>query len=213
MVPAASRSGCDAVDFPARDRTRHHLRRLRGVCDRVDKPLNGQAAGGIAVIMVNTADDYPPFEGAVPGLTIPFLGVTSASGPLCRRSTGRHHHPTGRHVGQPVVLVAGRTSRRVGRGLATARQKPDVIAPGVGVMSAGLGSGTGGIELSGTSMASPHTAGIAALDSPDASEVVDRDGQGRHRRHRDGAGRRVRHAHRRQRCGQPGRRDRDRHLL
>lgn len=41
--------------------------------------------------------------------------------------------------------------------------KPDVSAPGVSIVSAGNGSGTGREVMSGTSMASPHTAGVAAL--------------------------------------------------
>ena len=41
--------------------------------------------------------------------------------------------------------------------------KPDVAAPGDTIASAAMGSGTGAIAFSGTSMASPHTAGIAAL--------------------------------------------------
>jgi len=41
--------------------------------------------------------------------------------------------------------------------------KPDVSAPGVSVISAGNGTGTGLEVLSGTSMAAPHAAGIAAL--------------------------------------------------
>ncbi|SNS50093.1 PA domain-containing protein [Micrococcales bacterium KH10] len=41
--------------------------------------------------------------------------------------------------------------------------KPDVAAPGVSVVSAGVGSGTGIQVMSGTSMATPMTAGVAAL--------------------------------------------------
>jgi subtilisin family serine protease len=41
--------------------------------------------------------------------------------------------------------------------------KPDVAAPGDTIASAGAGTGTGFFVLNGTSMASPHTAGIAAL--------------------------------------------------
>jgi subtilisin family serine protease len=41
--------------------------------------------------------------------------------------------------------------------------KPDVAAPGDSILSAGMGLGAGGLVLSGTSMATPHTAGIAAL--------------------------------------------------
>ena len=42
-------------------------------------------------------------------------------------------------------------------------QKPDVIAPGVSILSTLVGSGTGSLQISGTSMASPHVAGIGAL--------------------------------------------------
>ena len=41
--------------------------------------------------------------------------------------------------------------------------KPDVAAPGDTIASAGMGSGDQALVESGTSMASPHTAGIAAL--------------------------------------------------
>src|SRR5207247_96268 len=39
--------------------------------------------------------------------------------------------------------------------------KPEVVAPGVGVVSLAPGGGTA--TLSGTSMATPHVAGVAAL--------------------------------------------------
>src|SRR4029077_14318433 len=42
-------------------------------------------------------------------------------------------------------------------------QKPDVAAPGVSIPSGAVGTGTGSIRESGASMASPHTAGVAAL--------------------------------------------------
>lgn len=41
--------------------------------------------------------------------------------------------------------------------------KPDVAAPGTSIPSAGVGMGNGALNMSGTSMATPFTAGVAAL--------------------------------------------------
>lgn len=41
--------------------------------------------------------------------------------------------------------------------------KPDLAAPGVGIYAAEMGTGDGGVAKSGTSMAAPHAAGVAAL--------------------------------------------------
>src|SRR5439155_16030809 len=56
----------------------------RGTCARVAKAIYGQQAGAAAVVMVNNATSFPPFEGTITSnpdigeaytVTIPFLGV------------------------------------------------------------------------------------------------------------------------------------------
>ncbi|CAA9328254.1 MAG: minor extracellular serine protease [uncultured Nocardioidaceae bacterium] len=58
-------------------------------------------------------------------------------------------------------LVSGFTSR--GPHGSVGSVKPDVAAPGDTITSAGVGTGSDQLTISGTSMAAPHTAGIAAL--------------------------------------------------
>lgn len=143
----------------------------RGSCARVAKAIYGQQAGAAAVVMVNTTDDLPPYEGAVTAnpdtgeafdLTIPFLGVRSSNGPVFVS-------------GATASLVATQIANPGFRGYASFSSSgprsgdsaisPDVAAPGVSISSAAVGSGNGAAILSGTSMAAPHVAGVAALSA------------------------------------------------
>lgn len=62
---------------------------------------------------------------------------------------------------QPLDMVTGFSSR--GPRTGDAALKPDIAAPGAGIVSAASQSGAGAVNLSGTSMAAPHVAGAMAL--------------------------------------------------
>jgi len=143
----------------------------RGTCARVARAIYGQQAGAAAVLMVNNATTYPPYEGQITSnpdtgqpftVTIPFLGVPSTDGPTFLAADGGTATFADTFIPNPTYLqLASFTSGGPRSG--DSWLKPDVTAPGVSIASAGMGTGNGPAVLSGTSMAAPHTTGVAAL--------------------------------------------------
>jgi subtilisin family serine protease len=147
----------------------------RGVCARVAKPIFGQQAGAAAVAMVNNATTFPPIEGPITSnpddgtpytVTIPFLGLrgtgASSDGGQLRAAHGQTATLTSGPIANPNYLGFADFSSGGPRG-GDSGLKPNISAPGVATVSTGVGTGNGPATISGTSMASPHVAGVAAL--------------------------------------------------
>jgi subtilisin family serine protease len=150
----------------------------RGTCARVAKAIFGQQAGAAAVIMVNNDTVFPPLEGPITSnpddgtpftVTIPFIGVkgpastaTSDGAKLRAVADGTATSMTPTALTNPAFRAfAGFSSGGPRNG--DSHLKPDITAPGVSIVSTGVGTGNKAATISGTSMAAPHTAGVAAL--------------------------------------------------
>lgn len=152
--------GCSEAEYVDSVITGKLVVTLRGVCARVSRAQFGQAHHAAAVAMINTANTYPPFEGAIPGVSIPFLGIRSSDGPALVAAGTATASPV--QIANPAFRAFADFTSAGPRRLDSAL-KPDITAPGVSVMSTASGTGNQGERLSGTSMAAPHVSGVAAL--------------------------------------------------
>jgi minor extracellular serine protease Vpr len=134
---------------------------MRGTCARIARAQYGQAHGAAAVVMINSSSGYPPYEGPIPAVTIPFFGALSSDeATLGAASTATSF--TANTIPNPTYRTAASFSSQ-GPRFGDSLLKPNVTAPGVSIFSAAMGTGNGGLYESGTSMATPHVAGVAAL--------------------------------------------------
>jgi len=141
----------------------------RGIIDRVEKSAAVERAGGVGMVLVNTAPD----EGEVADFhSVPTVHLDNVRGAKVKkyvRNAGRSAraslNPSARDKTK-VPQIAGFSSRGPLPGAVGDILKPDLSAPGVDVIAAvapPTNEGRRWNSYSGTSMSSPHVAGLGAL--------------------------------------------------
>ncbi len=133
----------------------------RGTCARILRAQLGAAHGAAAVVMINNAAAYPVFEGPISGANIPFFGALPTDALALKAATSAVMASAGVIANPGFKTVASFSSG--GPRIGDSYFKPSVAAPGVSVFSTFSGTGFNGLFESGTSMATPHIAGVAAL--------------------------------------------------
>jgi subtilisin family serine protease len=168
VVASTPVNGCNAITNGAQIGGNIALV-MRGTCSFTEKFNNAKAAGAKAIIVYQNSSADPIIMSVDTTATIPGVMTTLAAGSAMAGATGVV--ATMELTPDPARddQLATFSSRGPG---ADSTFKPDLTAPGQSIVSTAMGTGTGGVDFSGTSMATPHVAGAAALliqEHPNAS--------------------------------------------
>jgi subtilisin family serine protease len=166
--------GCEKIPNPATLRGGVAFIQ-RGICSFQVKLSNAEAAGAKAAIVFGNSDELILMDGSRGSVNIPavMIGKTDGERILARLQSGNLVNVT---LDKSLAItqrdagnVMGGFSARGPNLVVPDLLKPDVVAPGVDILGAqapGVANAVRGEAfqyLSGTSMAVPHVAGIAAL--------------------------------------------------
>ncbi len=135
----------------------------RGACPYATKDQNASAAGARAIVVVDNSPAEIP-NGSAGTYTLPMFHLRQADGEALIAAAPvdiamRPDLEATISLGPDYLIGLSSRGPTADRML----NKPDLSAPGFFIASALVGTGFDGVELSGTSMASPLVAGAAAL--------------------------------------------------
>lgn len=170
IVVAAPYQGCTALTNAA-DVAGNIVMIQRGTCPFADKVTQAQAAGAKAIVVANNVVGNPIAMGGtiaapatIPGLMITQDGANAIVGAI-NAGTVVNVTLSPNYVANAMADFSSKGPNKASYDIL----KPDITAPGVNILAAGTPTtftkpqGNDFAILSGTSMSSPHIAGMAAL--------------------------------------------------
>ncbi|HKC77789.1 MAG TPA: S8 family serine peptidase, partial [Gaiellaceae bacterium] len=172
LSQSTNKDGCDPLDAADAAAVKGKIAFLEWTdndanrrCGSAARSLNVANAGAAGAIL---GDDEDTFAAGITGSdTIPVVIVSKTGADAIRSALGSGvtiSGTTANNFEQNIPAADDTVSSSSSRGIGDAGDlKPDVTGIGTTVFSAAMGTGNGGISYTGTSMASPEVAGLAAL--------------------------------------------------
>lgn len=158
VYPDANQTACEAF-ADGTDFTGKAVVIDRGGCAFVTKVLMAQEKGAEFVFIANNNDDGTPapMGGSSTEVTIPSVGITYQAG-MALKESGIFS------INVEAIVTSGAIASFTSRGPSMdGLLKPEITAPGVNIMTAHPGTGTGLSGATGTSFSGPMTAGAMSL--------------------------------------------------
>ena len=164
IYPTENQVGCDPF-ADGTDFTGKVVIIDRGACNFTAKVINAQDKGAVFVLIANHTPGAgaPGLGGFDPAVSIPSAGISYEDGMSMKEALSAGSSITFSFVSEAVKTV-GAIASFTSRGPSSdGYLKPEITAPGVDILTASPGQGTGLTPISGTSFSSPMTAGAMAL--------------------------------------------------
>lgn len=140
----------------------------RGLVPFQEKVGRATAAGAIAVVVVNNQEGAPIAMGGdknfpIPAVMIPMDLGNQAKAEVQAGNEVTVDFTTTEKIERPELIDTITSFSSKGPRGGDAILKPEISAPGQQILSAAMGQGGAAVRFSGTSMATPHMAGVLAL--------------------------------------------------
>ena len=139
----------------------------RGQVNFNDKVKRAVAGGAIGVVVANNKEGAPIVMGTTDKFAIPAIMITLADANKVKAAmqtvSVSFEFQTDLKIEKPGIIDTLTDFTSKGPRSVDGFIKPEISAPGENVISAAMGGGNKAVQMSGTSMASPHMAGVVAL--------------------------------------------------
>lgn len=163
-------AGLAAEDFSAelREKIRGNVALIdRGSVNFSEKIRRAQEAGAIGVVVANNASGNPIVMGGDGKYDIPAIMITQDLGATLKSSMLASsvliNFKSPHRIEKPELIGTITDFSSKGPRSVDSVLKPEITGPGYQIVSASMGSGHSAVRLNGTSMSSPHLAGVMAL--------------------------------------------------